>query len=138
MLPVPPTEAAAATGIAPVENMDIEPSSESSLPGVPTANNSGETADQVQGILDEAAVWGWWVFGKLEAAGELVAGILGLNESRFSYVIENMTDEDWKVAKRVHAKREAQLAGRPFEEMEGGDVKPVVPPAPPTEVQNRE
>jgi len=50
-----------------------------------------------------------------------------------------MTDEDWKVAKRVHAKREAQLAGRPFEEMEGGDAAPaIVPPVPPTEVENRE
>ena len=81
MLPVPPTEEAAATGTAPVESMEVEPSTEASLPGVPVScNNNGETADHAKDFMSEATVWGWWIFGKLEAAGELIAGILGLND----------------------------------------------------------
>ena len=103
------------------------------LPGIPDTTPSGENADKVSGIVEEVKDWGWWVFEKLQGAGEFIAGVLGLDESRFSYVINNMSEEDWKVARRVHAKREAQLAGRPYEEMEGGDLaQPIQPPEPPT------
>jgi hypothetical protein len=33
--------------------------------------------------------------------GEMVAGIIGLDDSKFQDVIDNMTEEDWKVAVQV-------------------------------------
>jgi hypothetical protein len=36
--------------------------------------------------------------------GEMVAGIIGLDDSKFQDVIDNMTAEDWKVAIQVSGK----------------------------------
>jgi hypothetical protein len=130
MLPTPPEDASK------VEALETEQTSTQELPGVPESTSSGNTADTVGDFVEEAKVWGWWIFDKLQIAGEFVAGVLGLDESRYNYVINNMTEEDWKVARKVQAKREAQLAGRPYEEMEGGDTtQPIEPPAPPTVVE---
>lgn len=46
----------------------------------------------------------------MERIGEVVSGILGLEESRFQYVIDGMTEEDWKRAMEVNAERENELA----------------------------
>ena len=50
-----------------------------------------------------------WVGTKMLAAadyvGEGVANILGLNESKFQYVIDGMSAEDWKIARQIHENR---------------------------------
>lgn len=56
---------------------------------------------------------GWrWVFDKVlgcvEYVGEIVATFLGLNESKYQYVMDQMTEEDWRIAREIHAKRECQ------------------------------
>jgi len=41
----------------------------------------------------------------MESIGEVVANLLGLNESKFQYVIDGMTEEEWEVARQVQAER---------------------------------
>ena len=58
----------------------------------------------------------------LQDVGEVVASLLGLNESKFQYVIDNMTEEDWRIAREVQRRREAELENKPIADMEGGDA----------------
>eukprot|EP00519_Triparma_laevis_P013541 CAMPEP_0182490566 /NCGR_PEP_ID=MMETSP1321-20130603/383_1 /TAXON_ID=91990 /ORGANISM="Bolidomonas sp., Strain RCC1657" /LENGTH=160 /DNA_ID=CAMNT_0024692773 /DNA_START=96 /DNA_END=578 /DNA_ORIENTATION=- len=52
------------------------------------------------------------VLGKMlyvaEYAGEVIAHVFGLNESRYQYVMDNMTKEDWEKAHKVNEEREAE------------------------------
>lgn len=64
-----------------------------------------------------------------ERTGEGVANVTGLNTSRFDYVTENMTDEQWerskKNAERMRMKSEARLKAmeeRKVEDEVGGDL----------------
>ena len=65
----------------------------------------------------------WRIFVVLQDVGEVVASVLGLNESKFQYVINNMTEEDWRVAREVQRRREAELANKPIADMEGGEAE---------------
>jgi len=56
----------------------------------------------------------------METVGEVVANVLGLNESKYQYVIDQMSEEDWKVAREVHAKKLQEEAAR---KTGGGDVE---------------
>jgi len=60
----------------------------------------------------------------MESVGEVVANILGLNESKFQYVLDGMTEEDWKVAREVQAARQREDAEK------GGDVETAADPEP--------
>ena len=64
----------------------------------------------------------WRIFVVLQDVGEVVASLLGLNESKFQYVIDNMTEEDWRIAREVQRRREAELENKPIADMEGGDA----------------
>jgi hypothetical protein len=56
----------------------------------------------------------------METVGEVVANVLGLNESKFQYVIDQMTEEDWAIAKEVHEKRLIEEANKAKEgDLEG-------------------
>jgi phenylpyruvate tautomerase PptA (4-oxalocrotonate tautomerase family) len=44
----------------------------------------------------------------MEYVGEAVADVIGLNDSVFQDVIDEMHDEDWKRAVDVHTEREAE------------------------------
>jgi hypothetical protein len=46
----------------------------------------------------------------MERIGEVVAGVLGLEDSKFQYVIDGMTEEDWKEAIEVNKLREEENA----------------------------
>ena len=50
------------------------------------------------------------VLGVVEYVGEVVATFMGLNESKYQYVIDTMSERDWEEAKRVQALRAAQDA----------------------------
>ena len=67
----------------------------------------------------------WRVFLVMQGIGEVIANILGLNDSKFQYVIDNMTEEDWKVARAVQARREAEESNQPINSMEGGTATAV-------------
>ncbi len=121
----------------------MELSSGGALPGAtesPIGNSA--TADAVEGVVSNLKIWGWWIFEQLQVAGEIVASVIGLNDSKFQYVIDNMTEEDWKIARAHEARRLAAVAGRPYDEMEGGAGKQqpeeIMPPKPPTAVEGRE
>ena len=40
-----------------------------------------------------------------EYAGEVVSQVLGLNQSRYQYVMDGMTEEDWAKARKVNDER---------------------------------
>jgi hypothetical protein len=46
----------------------------------------------------------------MEAIGGFVSDLLGLEDSRFQYVIDSMTEEEWAVARTVAARREKEDA----------------------------
>jgi hypothetical protein len=48
------------------------------------------------------------VFHGMELVGEVVANFLGLNDSKYQYVLDNMTEEEWRIAREVHRKREEE------------------------------
>jgi hypothetical protein len=120
------------------EKQPVEMSTpDGSLPGAAESSiGSSATADAVEGVVSNLKIWGWWVFEQLQVAGEIVASVIGLNDSKFQYVIDNMTEEDWKIARAHEARRLAAVSGRPYEEMEGGAGKhtseEIMPPKPPT------
>jgi len=111
--PLPPAPPAA--GVEPLET-EID----AVLPGGATEGTSTDAADTSQKVVSVAKSWGWWIFQKLEAAGEFVASVLGLDESKYQYVIDSMTEEDWKIARMTEARRLAALAAQPVENMESG------------------
>lgn len=41
------------------------------------------------------------IYDGMEYVGEVVAGMLGLDDSKFQDVIDNMTEEDWRIAIQV-------------------------------------
>jgi FAM177 family len=59
---------------------------------------------------------GMWLFeivlGGVEYVGSIVATFLGMNESKYQYVLDQMTEEDWKKAREIHAQRELQSSYR--------------------------
>lgn len=91
------------------ENAEATPSS-----GAGEAPSSGASNSFLRGLQ--------WVGLRLlfgaEFVGEIVANMLGLNESKFQYVIDGMSEEDWKVAREVQAQRDR-------EEQEARDGKDV-------------
>ena len=44
----------------------------------------------------------------MEKVGETVADVVGLNDSKFQYVIDSMTEEEWENAQKVNQEREEQ------------------------------
>lgn len=60
----------------------------------------------------------------MEYVGEVMVSLLGLDESRYQYVIDGMTEEDWEIARQVRDKRlrerEMQQERREMGEMEDG------------------
>lgn len=50
------------------------------------------------------------MLGVVDYVGETVATFMGLNESRYQYVIDTMDERDWEEARRVQALRAAQDA----------------------------
>lgn len=68
----------------------------------------------------ENVKWGSWkVFIGMQAVGEILASILGLNHSKYQWVIDNMSEDDWKIAREVHRRKEAARLNQPLNDMEG-------------------
>lgn len=44
----------------------------------------------------------------MEYVGEIVANIMGLNESKYQYVLDSMDENDWKIARENNEKRIAE------------------------------
>ena len=47
-----------------------------------------------------------------ESVGGVAASVLGLNESRYAYVTDTMTEEEWEEARRINKERRKQRAAR--------------------------
>ena len=46
------------------------------------------------------------IFYCLEFIGEIVANVMGLNESKYQYVLDSMDENDWRIARENQEKRE--------------------------------
>ena len=44
----------------------------------------------------------------MEYIGEIVANMMGLNESKYQYVLDSMDENDWKIARENQEKREKE------------------------------
>ena len=44
----------------------------------------------------------------MEYVGEIVANMLGLNESKYQYVLDSMDENDWRIAHENNERRIAQ------------------------------
>lgn len=53
-------------------------------------------------ILKGLSLLGSSILSGMEYVGEIVADVLGLDDSKFQDIIDNMTEEDWKVAIEVN------------------------------------
>ena len=53
------------------------------------------------------AKWtGLKIFNTMDAIGEVVCHVLGLDDSRYQYVIDGMDENDWQIAREVQAKKD--------------------------------
>ena len=53
------------------------------------------------------AKWtGLKIFNTMDAIGEVVCHVLGLDDSRYQYVIDGMDENDWRIAREVQAKKD--------------------------------
>lgn len=48
----------------------------------------------------------------MEFVGEIVCNIIGLNESKYQYVLDSMDENDWKIAKENDERRTSEAALR--------------------------
>jgi hypothetical protein len=102
---------------------------------VPLAQGEGMSAREVgaggpnpdQSFFEKMKSFGLTVLHGMEAAGEVIVDFLGLDESLYQDVYDNMTDEEMTYATEVNRKRneenamlEARNGGPNLESMEGG------------------
>jgi hypothetical protein len=52
--------------------------------------------------------FGSLIIERLEGIGETIADVIGLDDSKFQYVADSMTDEDWERARAVQQQREEE------------------------------
>jgi hypothetical protein len=57
-------------------------------------------------IWDRARLLCFSVFYTMEYIGETVVSVLGLDESRYQYVMDGMDERDWEVARAVQARKD--------------------------------
>ena len=59
---------------------------------------------------------------KVEKAGEVIANVLGLNNSRYSYVLDTMTPEERELARRINEERRNRSENRRAAEEVADDI----------------
>mmetsp|Transcript_13628 Transcript_13628/g.13194 ORF Transcript_13628/g.13194 Transcript_13628/m.13194 type:complete len:135 (+) Transcript_13628:88-492(+) len=103
----------------------IEPSDSNSSIRTSTNQTSVNDADTILTPNDEninqtvqQTVWqgALWTGSKLlfgiEYIGEIVANVMGLNDSKYQDVIDQMDENDWRIAKENHARKEQEYQMR--------------------------
>lgn len=73
----------------------------------PETSNS---ANEDNSFLGSIKLFGKKVFSAMEYVGEVVAGVLGIDDSKFQWVMDGMSQEEWEAAQAVAAERQAQDA----------------------------
>ncbi len=72
-------------------------------------NSSNTSLSAYDRILSGLYWLGTKIFFGMESVGNVVVSVLGLDQSRYQYVIDGMTQEDWKIAKEVQQKRDLEV-----------------------------
>ena len=75
----------------------------------PVISNSNSSTSAYDRILSGLYWLGTKIFFGMESVGNVVVSVLGLDQSRYQYVIDGMTQEDWKLAKQVQQKRDLEV-----------------------------
>lgn len=88
-----PTNAAAATPSSTIDAPD-EPELPATVWGIDRA------------IWNRARLLCFSAFYTMEYIGEAVVSALGLDESRYQYVIDGMDERDWEIAREVQARKD--------------------------------
>lgn len=75
----------------------------------PVISNSNSSISAYDRVLSGLYWLGTKIFFGMESIGNVVVSVLGLDQSRYQYVIDGMTQEDWKLAKQVQQKRDLEV-----------------------------
>ena len=107
------------------EEVRVPESSESDSSAASSAdltpmNNARSTMQILDASWKGLKSLGLNIFAALQNVGEGVADFLGLNDSKFQYVIDTMTEEDWRKAEEVDKTRRRQLGEVIVDEEETG------------------
>lgn len=97
---------------------------ESVLPSDSPTNISESREIRTRKVYTNVVYCATKVFHVLEYIGECVAHMIGLNESRYQWVLDTMDEDDWAVARAVQAKRDREDAitdeAKSVSQLEGG------------------
>ena len=75
----------------------------------PVISNSNSSISAYDRVLSGLYWLGTKIFFGMESIGNVVVSVLGLDQSRYQYVIDGMTQEDWKLARQVQQKRDLEV-----------------------------
>ena len=74
--------------------------------------SSSSTSSSLTSRIWTCAQWtGLKVFYTMDYIGEIVCRVLGLDESRYQYVIDGMDDNDWRQAREIQARKDRAARG---------------------------
>lgn len=73
-----------------------------------TNHNDPAPLSRTESLRRSLSSFGWRVFQTVETIGESVVSFLGLDDSYFQEVLDNMTEEEKQQAMRVHKQREEE------------------------------
>lgn len=92
-------------------------------------NSTWTRFDPIFGKFTRSASWfGLAVLSGMERVGEAVVSVLGLDESRYQDVLDNMTEEEMDQARRVQEEREAEYERvRSIREMRQREANGLIP-----------
>ena len=74
--------------------------------------SSSSASDSLASRIWTCARWtGLKVFYTMDYIGEIVCHVLGLDESRYQYVIDGMDENDWRQAREIQARKDRAAQG---------------------------
>ena len=74
--------------------------------------SSSSASSSLTSRIWTCAQWtGLKVFYTMDYIGEIVCRVLGLDESRYQYVIDGMDDNDWRQAREIQARKDRAARG---------------------------
>ena len=89
---------------------EAETSSQAALNPETSNPPISDSVNEDTSFFGSLKLWGKKVFSAMEYVGEAVAGVLGIDDSKFQWVMDGMSQEEWEAAQAVAAERQAQDA----------------------------
>ena len=92
-----------------VDETPNPPAAATIVPATTSSSSQSVLTDQttLAARIWTCAKWtGLKIFNTMDAIGEVVCHVLGLDDSRYQYVIDGMDENDWRIAREVQAKKD--------------------------------